>query len=329
MGLSYLSDSIASILNQSFSDFELIIIDDNSPALGCSEILKSYQASDARVQVMTSAERRGSGMSRNKAFQHVRGQYIALMDSDDISDLRRLEDQHHFLEGNSQVVACSVLHNQINQASLPIYSDSSVPAGMPAGVELLAVPSLMFNADLIRKIGPYRPFFRLAEDIDWIYRLKRQGAGICLPCKRYFYRAHRHNTSSPKMHLYVLAAEISDLCVQAGLPDPIDDISDTVYERRYTAEDNEADLWQVLSYFPRYFPDRINRLTKLAMRSIVDFCKRSQVDQAESFFEQLEKLVSSIASSRFSVLERIRWRHRVWRIKRLLRTARLQYEDLE
>ena len=87
-GEPFLRQAVASILHQTFTDFEFIVVDDGSTD-GTAEILSSYARADSRLCVVTQ-ENRGLIKSLNRATGMARGEYIARMDADDISMPKRL-----------------------------------------------------------------------------------------------------------------------------------------------------------------------------------------------------------------------------------------------
>lgn len=97
----YLAESIESILNQSYDNFEFIIVDDGSTD-NSKQVIKSYAAKDARIKLF---ERSNAGVvdALNFGLSHCRGQYIARMDADDISMKERLSFQVQFLNQNPDV----------------------------------------------------------------------------------------------------------------------------------------------------------------------------------------------------------------------------------
>lgn len=98
----YLIDAVKSILKQTHQNFELIIVDDASTE--CSfdnEIFK-----DKHIVILHNDTCRGPSYSRNRALKISTGEYIAIMDSDDISYSNRVQEQVRFLEENKKVVAC-------------------------------------------------------------------------------------------------------------------------------------------------------------------------------------------------------------------------------
>ncbi len=89
----YLCKAIDSVLNQTFSDFELILVDDCSPD-NCPEICDGYAEKDKRVKVIHHKENQGLSGARNTGLQFVKGKYVTFMDSDDYinSDLLEMVD---------------------------------------------------------------------------------------------------------------------------------------------------------------------------------------------------------------------------------------------
>ena len=99
----YIKEAIDSILNQSFSDFEFIIIDDASSDSTVS-IIKAYD--DPRIQLIVKQQNSGYTNSLNYGLSIAKGEYIARMDGDDISFSERFEKQIAFLDKNPDVVLC-------------------------------------------------------------------------------------------------------------------------------------------------------------------------------------------------------------------------------
>ncbi|MFX1385398.1 MAG: glycosyltransferase [Promethearchaeota archaeon] len=104
-GEKYIDKAINSILNQSYADFELIIIDDDSND-NSLEISKSYAKKDKRIKIIKNKKNIGLTKSLNKAINISRGEFIARQDVDDISLPNRLEKQLKFLENHPDFVFC-------------------------------------------------------------------------------------------------------------------------------------------------------------------------------------------------------------------------------
>lgn len=103
----FLDEAIESILNQTYQNFEFIIINDGSKDRSL-EIIEKYKAKDERI-VLISRENKGLVVSLNEGIEKSKGQYIARMDSDDISLLNRFEEQINLLIQNTyiDIVGCN------------------------------------------------------------------------------------------------------------------------------------------------------------------------------------------------------------------------------
>lgn len=99
----YIENAISSILNQSFVDFELLIINDGSTD---KSILKIEKYTDKRIKIISNNKNLGLANVRNIGLENINTEYIAFLDSDDISNFRRLEKQFDFLEKNPDYVLC-------------------------------------------------------------------------------------------------------------------------------------------------------------------------------------------------------------------------------
>ena len=104
-GEQYLAEAIESILNQTFADFEFIIIDDASQD-GSLSIVRDFARRDKRIQIIENQDNLGLSISLNKGIRAARGEYIARMDADDISTPQRFEDQVAFMDANPDIGIC-------------------------------------------------------------------------------------------------------------------------------------------------------------------------------------------------------------------------------
>ena len=97
---AYISDSINSIISQTYQNWELIIVDDFSMD-NSKEVIRNFMDKDSRVQLIESDSNIGSGPSRNKGIKASKGQYIAFLDSDDLWDDNKLDLQINFMKRNN------------------------------------------------------------------------------------------------------------------------------------------------------------------------------------------------------------------------------------
>lgn len=104
--ICWIQQSIDSILNQSFTDFEFIIINDNPEREDLKDCLEYYQDIDTRVKVICNSKNIGLTRSLNKGMEIAKGEYIARMDADDISIVSRFEKQVNLLDSMPDIGVC-------------------------------------------------------------------------------------------------------------------------------------------------------------------------------------------------------------------------------
>ena len=96
---NYILDSIFSVLNQTYNNIELIIIDDcssdNTPSL-----VREYCNNDPRIRMIVNSHNSGPGISRNNGIKVAKGRFIAFLDSDDIWLSEKINKQIFFMESN-------------------------------------------------------------------------------------------------------------------------------------------------------------------------------------------------------------------------------------
>ena len=169
-----LRDSIESILNQSYNNFEFIIVNDNPNNTSLMNTLNSYRSKDSRVKLIVNPKNIGLSASLNRALQISKGYYIARMDADDISYQDRLIKQVNYLESNSE---CDLVatnrddidenSNIIRKSSSIIIPDKLIPIVLKYGA-IITHPSIMVKSNIIKKFKGYRAF-RSAQDYDlWL-----------------------------------------------------------------------------------------------------------------------------------------------------------------
>lgn len=122
---SYLPQTIESILAQSFSDFELILVDDCSPD-GSAEICNRYAQQDSRVQTIQLPENKGASHARTVGLQKIRGQYVFFADSDDTISAELLQTAYDaLLKHQADVVMFNAVEVYVN-AEQAIYDKIDV-----------------------------------------------------------------------------------------------------------------------------------------------------------------------------------------------------------
>ena len=187
-----LKEAIDSILNQTFSNFEFIIIDDgstdDSPAF-----LDSL--SDSRIKVIRNEKNIGITKSLNIGFREAQGKYIARMDSDDISVPERFEKQYAFMESNPDVFVCGSRTRNLGEEAIfptPAMEDmESYRVRMLFSNPGPAHPTAFFNRELLNQysIG-YDEELRYAQDYGIWMSISRVGRIWILPEALVIRRTH-------------------------------------------------------------------------------------------------------------------------------------------
>jgi glycosyltransferase involved in cell wall biosynthesis len=169
---TFLRESIDSVINQSFDDFEFIIISQD-PTAKIREILDNYQLKDDRIRVHFQREH-GLAEARNIGCKLSQGKYIAWMDSDDISLPERLEKQFKFMEAHPDVGICGSWVKVIGGLSDHCVwkypsSDQRIRCELFFN-SAFANSSIIMQRMLVSSMdSPFDTSYRLAEDYDlWL-----------------------------------------------------------------------------------------------------------------------------------------------------------------
>jgi len=120
----FLKKAIDSVLNQTYQDFELIILDDCSTD-SSAKIINSYK--DERIRKYFNEKNNGAVNTLNQLIDLASGEYIALLNSDDFWSNDKLEKQLAYLEENKEVAACFTWADFVNENNKIIYDQSLVP----------------------------------------------------------------------------------------------------------------------------------------------------------------------------------------------------------
>ena len=155
--------SIDSILSQTFTDFELIIINDGSDD-NTDQVINSYK--DKRIRYYKNPQNKGISYSRNKGFNLARGKYIMIMDDDDISLPNRIKVQTTFLEKNPNI---DVLAGQIEGFPLVPKTHDLIATELIQH-NVIGNANIMYKKDFALKHNiTYNQSLQLSE--DWNYWL--------------------------------------------------------------------------------------------------------------------------------------------------------------
>jgi len=170
--------SMESILNQSFTDFEFIIIDDSTKQETIHVI--DELSSDSRIIIIRDSKRIGFVKALNTGFKKAKGKYIARMDGDDIAERKRLEIQVSFLEKNPRYSVIGGAMNIINDkgkvTAQRFYPATSFKLNLWSVFRNpIAHPTVMLRRDIVDNGLLYDESLLKAEDLEFWLRLMKKG----------------------------------------------------------------------------------------------------------------------------------------------------------
>lgn len=230
----YLKRAVDSILCQTYSDFELIIIDDGSSD-SSFQILSMY--SDARLKIYSRANR-GMVATRNELIALSSGDLVAIMDADDISHPRRIAAQVEFLEANPDVGAVGTRGRFIDPDGddLADFNDclthDQITQALMATALGIINPSSMIRRAVLADVGSYRSEFTYSDDLDMWLRIGEKYELRNIDEVLLSYRVHEQNASHLKSREQSQAAwrAVAEACIRRGIATPKNIFSETTVE---------------------------------------------------------------------------------------------------
>ena len=184
-GLPYLKDAIESTLNQTYKNFEYLIIDDCSPDKDVIKVIESYD--DTRIRFIKNEENLGVAGTINKALSLINTRYVIRLDQDDVSLPNRLERQLDFMERHPNIdVSCTWEHtidscgNKQRDWKRNIDNYGDFLGYVLTGICPIWHPSLAFKKDALMNAGGFKEEYTRAEDFEVTTRLalKRFNAAV-------------------------------------------------------------------------------------------------------------------------------------------------------
>ena len=174
----YIKTAIDSIINQSYINWELIVIDDASRD-NTWKIVQKYYKTDARIKILRNRTNLNVSRCLNLAISYSRGKYIARMDADDWSFPNRIKEQVTFMENDSNIVAsggammvCDVNLKKLYDRKYP-ESDIQIRKSI-FRTSPFCQPSMIYRTKSLIEIGGFTDK-EFNEDLDLILRLGQKG----------------------------------------------------------------------------------------------------------------------------------------------------------
>jgi len=225
-GELHIQEAIDSIRKQTYTDFEYIVVDNNSTD-DTPEILEYYAKRDKRIRVITETKQ-GILFARNAGLQQAKGDWVAVLDADDVALPDRLERQFDFVKQNPSVVLVGSGCFMINEAGR-LMKEYRYPPDYKSLVDRLEQhqaffphSSAFYNRQIVAEIGGYR--FPHAEDYDLWFRLSEYGDIACISEPliklRRTVMSRSYNISQEPYILFKLIILACHLRRKHGLSDP-------------------------------------------------------------------------------------------------------------
>ncbi len=199
----YFRQAVESILNQTFDDWELVIVEDPSPR-SAGDILKDY--SDPRIRHFINPQRTSLVKQLNRALYEARAELIARQDADDISEPERLAKQFALMEEHKDITVLGTWLQLIDEKGQTLgyrcypTDHNAIVASMPR-FNPIGHPSVMFRKSIVLRHGGYLyDRFPALEDYDLWCRLAKLGARFAnLPEPLVRYRIHSSGMKRTKL----------------------------------------------------------------------------------------------------------------------------------
>jgi len=228
-GESWLEESIRSILAQTFTDFEFIIVNDGSTDKSIS-ILHDLAAKDSRIRLFSKSNT-GLTDSLNFGIERARGEWIARIDADDISFPERLEIQYKLAKSDPDIVLVGggltkidMQGQEIKTYSYPI-SHVKLVNNLKKGSRFFAHSCAFIKTFSIREIGGYRMRLKRAQDLDLWLRLSQTGKIAAVDKTIIKLRVHpqqiSHDEGGRRQKIDAFVARISFVLIKQKETDPV------------------------------------------------------------------------------------------------------------
>jgi len=256
-GELFLKESISSVLKQSFAEFEFIIVNDGSTDSSL-KIINQFALLDNRIRVINKLNS-GSYDSLNLGIEQAKGEWISIIDSDDIYETDKLKKQYSFSKLNKSVNLIGSCFSTINEKggklkNYKVPTDQIILKDNLSKKKLSFPHSSFFYKKRLAILNKYRSnVFKIGADYDLCLRFSEIGDIACIESFSVRLRRHRQQISHTEKGLRQLinsrVAQISHLIRKKGYSDPIGlDINDKLYIQFYNFIKNDNELKKITNF---------------------------------------------------------------------------------
>jgi len=175
----YVEHAVRSILNQSYRNLELLLVNDQSEDATLA-ILERLAKEDVRISLTNNENNQGTYVSRNNALQRAKGEYFTIMDADDFSLPDRIARQVSHLEANPDQVGMMTNWVRMKEEGFFVFREAW------GGVyEHEAVATLMFRTKLVNRAIGYWDSVRFAADTEFLFRMRKKFGYRAVPLMKF------------------------------------------------------------------------------------------------------------------------------------------------
>lgn len=198
----YIEETILSVLDQTYNNWEMLIIDDCSTDNG-PNIVKKYTEQDERIKYLKLEENSGAAVSRNKAIELAEGEYIAFLDSDDLWKKEKLEKQVEFMKENDYAISFTE-YEEIDESGKKLNILIKAPKkAVTYRKYLLTNPiGCLTGMYSVKKLGKvYMPNLKNREDTGFWLNILKKDKAYSLKENLAEYRIRKGSLSAKKYEL--------------------------------------------------------------------------------------------------------------------------------
>ncbi len=180
-GKTFIEESLKSVQQQTYTDWEFIIVNDYGSDDGCADIVQKYAKNDSRIRLIQTEKRLGLAASLNLGLDEAKGEYIARVDVDDPSEPERFEKQVDFMDTHPEICLCSVWQQSVtpdkSYAQKVVFKPDELAAAMLFGCEISHCGVMLRKKIFDQNKWRYNPNY-LGEDFELWNRVIAEGGKV-------------------------------------------------------------------------------------------------------------------------------------------------------
>ncbi len=203
----YLKEAIDSVFNQTYQNWEIIFWDNQSTD-NSADIVKSYK--DERIKYFYAPIHTPLGEARNLAIEKAKGSWVAILDSDDIWHVDKLQVAFELLDNYKERENVTLLYSKTeyidkNGTTFGFFKEhysGDIHDLLLKEGDFVFISSAIFRADILNKVGKIDVKLRFAEDYDVLLKVTKNHLALCVDAFHTYYRVHQDNLTNSNVYAY-------------------------------------------------------------------------------------------------------------------------------